>query len=164
MALRFCLLVLSLIFAGSSGVLAASDQTQCRTMRIGDPGWTANIAQNGLPMVAMLSQVAMEQTYPPGPPPGPPIGPGGPMPRTMDQTYPPGGPIGPSGPMAQRSCTFCEKSWGPFPWGAYGVCEGGTRTCTTCRIVIIDGRRSELCEVVSEPCGSCQRTTTTSSW
>jgi hypothetical protein len=104
MALRFCLLALSLIFAGSSGVLAASDQTQCRTMRIGDPGWTANIAQNGLPMVAMLSQVAMEQTYPPGPPPGPPIGQGGPMPRTMDQTYPPGGPIGPSGPMAQRSC------------------------------------------------------------
>lgn len=163
MALRFCLLALSLIFVGSSGVLAGSDQTQCRTLRIGDAGWTANMAQNGLPMVSMLSQVAMDQTYPPGPPPGPPIGPGGPMPRTMGETPPPGSPTGPIGPMPlrMRTCDQCGISWGPFPWGAYGMCEGGTRTCWTCRTVIIDGRRSELCEVETEPCGSCTRTTTT---
>jgi hypothetical protein len=161
MALRFCLLALSLIFAGSSGVLAASDQTQCRTMRIGDSGWTATMAQNGH-MMSILSQVGMDQTYPPGPPPGPPIGPGGPMARTMDQTYPPGGPMGPIGPMPQRmrECDQCGISWGPFPWGAYGLCQGGTRTCRTCRIVIIDGRRSELCEIDTEPCGSCTTTTT----
>jgi hypothetical protein len=162
MALRFCLLALSVIFAASSGVLA-SDSQQCRSMLIGYPGWTTNVTQNDLSMMSMLSQVAMDQTYPPGPP-GPPIGPGGPMPRMMDEMHPPGGPMGPIGPMAQRSCTFCEKSWGPFPWGAYGVCEGGTRTCTTCRIVIIDGKQSQFCEIVSEPCGHCETTTTTGSW
>jgi hypothetical protein len=139
MALRFLLaLTLSLIFPGSWGVLAA-DWQQCSPM----------------------SRVAMDQTFPPGPP----IGPVGPMPRTMDQTYPPGGPSGPTGPMAQtirmRTCDRCGISWGPFPWGAYGMCEGGTRTCWTCRTVTIDGKRSELCEIETEPCGSCTRTTTT---
>ena len=63
MALRFCLLALSVIFAASSGVLA-SDSQQCRSMLIGYPGWTTNVTQNDLSMMSMLSQVAMDQTYP----------------------------------------------------------------------------------------------------
>jgi hypothetical protein len=124
MALRFCLLALSLIVASSSGVLAASDQS-----------------------------------FPPGPPP---MGPGGPMTRTMEGMQPPGGPMGPITPMPQtrRTCE-CEFNWDPLPWGPYGMCQFGTRTCQTCRIVIIDGKRSELCEITTEPCGQCVQTTTT---
>jgi hypothetical protein len=158
MASRLCLVALSLLFTGTSAVVPAADWQQCRTMPISQARWTGTITQNALPMMSMLSQAAMDQAAPPGGP----MGQGGPMSR-MDGAYPPGGPAGPMGPpMAQtKTCTLgCEISWGPFPWGAYGVCEGGTRTCTTCRTVIIDGKRSEFCEIETEPCGRCTRTST----
>ena len=160
MALRFCLLAISFIFAGTSGVLAA-DWQQCRTMRTGDPGWTANMAQNGLTMASMLSQVAMDQTYPPGPLPWPPIGPGG-LPRTMDETQPLGAPMGPIArePREGEVCNPCAYSTPRLPWGAYGDCRFGTRTCQTCRTVTIDRQPHELCEIETESCGECTRTTT----
>jgi glycine betaine/proline transport system substrate-binding protein len=53
MAIRSGLIALSLILSLTSGALAAADPSQCRTVRIGDGGWTDNIAQNGLAMVVL---------------------------------------------------------------------------------------------------------------
>jgi glycine betaine/proline transport system substrate-binding protein len=53
MAIRSCLAALGLVLSLTSGALAAADPPQCRTVRIGDGGWTDNIAQNGLAMVVL---------------------------------------------------------------------------------------------------------------
>src|SRR5688500_797385 len=53
MAVRPFLSALALLLSLSSGALAAGDPQQCRTVRIGDGGWTDNIAQNGLAMVVL---------------------------------------------------------------------------------------------------------------
>jgi glycine betaine/proline transport system substrate-binding protein len=53
MAIRSCLAALGLVLSLTSGALAAGDPPQCRTVRIGDGGWTDNIAQNGLAMVVL---------------------------------------------------------------------------------------------------------------
>ena len=53
MAIRSGVIALSLVLTLSSVALAAGDPAQCRTVRIGDGGWTDNIAQNGLAIVVL---------------------------------------------------------------------------------------------------------------
>ena len=53
MAFRSCFAALALVLTISSGAFAAADPPQCRTVRIGDGGWTDNIAQNGLATVVL---------------------------------------------------------------------------------------------------------------
>ena len=53
MAIRSCLIALCLFVSTTSGALAAADPPECRTVRIGDGGWTDNVAQNGLATVVL---------------------------------------------------------------------------------------------------------------